>query len=95
LAQRYFDQGDPYQTAIASVAQTLDDMTAVRNRIAHRSDFAVRQFHGVVRRSYGYIPRGMSAGRFLLSRNPTALSQPEHFDYYAGILLAASQIVVP
>ena len=95
-ACRYFDRGEPFLTALGAARQTLEDTRIVRNRFAHRSEFAKQQFRTVVLRSLGYVPRGMGPGRFLLTTNPSSLAGGQTFiEFYANTLLGASQSIVP
>ncbi len=91
----YFDAGEPFATAIGAIGQTLDDISAVRNRFAHRSEFSANTFRNVVLRAFGYVPRGMSAGRFLLTINPSPSSGGLNFlESYTGALIGASRLIV-
>jgi hypothetical protein len=95
-ASVHFDSGDPYATALAGARATLEDMATVRNRIAHASDYAAAEFAAVVRRRVGYVPRGMTTGRFLL----TPIAYPgggglRFVDLYINTLLASAAVVVP
>ena len=98
-AKLYFAHGEPFNTAINAVTQTLDDISVVRNRLAHRSEFATSNFRSVVLRAFGYIPRiprGMNAGRFLLTINPSSsASSPTFLEFYANTLLGAGLSIVP
>ena len=95
-AKSYFDQGEPFDTAINAVTQTLNDITVVRNRLAHHSEFAASNFRSVVLNAFGYMPRGMNAGRFLLTINPSFSAASQTFlEYYANTLLGASLSIVP
>ena len=95
-ANTYFDQGEPFSTAIRAITLTLGEITAVRNRFAHRSDFALREFREVVLKSFGYIPRGINPGRFLLMINQSSPTGNQNFlNHYANSLLGASYSIVP
>jgi hypothetical protein len=89
----YFDSGEPFSSAISAGGSVLDEVFVVRNRFAHRSDFAAQEFRKVLTLRIGYIPRGMTAGRFLLSSSPAA--GQKFIDFYANTLLAVSSIIVP
>lgn len=93
-ANKWFQDGEPFSTAIGAIRQTVDDVAAVRNRFAHRSHAAEQRFRNVVRGRLGFVPRGMTAGRFLLTPNPNA-AQPQNFlELYANTLIAAGAAVV-
>ncbi len=69
-ANKWFDAGAPYLNAVSGVKSDLDDMADIRNRIAHRSAYSVTAFQDVVRARLGYVPTGMTPGRFLLGSIP-------------------------
>lgn len=95
-ANTYFMNGEPFTTSLNAVSQTVEEITAVRNSFAHRSAYAKSEFHNVVRRVYGYIPRGISPGRFLLSRHPSpAVGGLKFIEYYANNLLGSSASIIP
>lgn len=95
-ANMYFDHGEPFTTTIHAVTQTLGEITVVRNSFAHRSEYAASEFRAVVLRVFGYIPRGISPGRFLLMVNPSPSGGGQKFlEFYASILLGASLSIVP
>ncbi len=62
----YFLYGEPFTSAMNSVSTTLDDISIIRNSMAHRSAFARSNFRTVVVREFGFVPRGLNANRFLL-----------------------------
>ncbi len=95
-AQQYFDHGEPFATALGTISQTLDEIIVIRNRIAHRSDFSAQRFRAVVLKWFGYMPRGMTAGRFLLAVNPSPAAGGQTFiEHYANSLLGAGPSIVP
>ena len=95
-ANNYFDQGEPFSSTISAITQTLREIAGVRNCLAHRSEYATQEFRSVVRRSFGYLPRGINPGRFLLMINPSPLAGSQKFlEFYANILLGAGQSIVP
>ncbi len=95
-ASRFFQAGEPFATAVGAIAQTLDDISAVRNRFAHRSDFSANAFRILVLTAFGYVPRGMSPGRFLLTAHPSlAAGGLRFFEFYSGSLIGASRAIVP
>lgn len=93
-AGRYFDRGEPFQSAISAIRQTVNDIVVVRNRFAHRSEYASKEFHLVVRNTFGYVPRGINAGRFLLRVNPSPIAHGQIFlDFYANTLIGAARSI--
>ncbi|MCI0731422.1 MAG: hypothetical protein L0332_32490 [Chloroflexi bacterium] len=93
-ATRHFHRGEPFQTSLYAVELTLQDIVAVRNRFVHRSDYSAQQFHSVVKRVFGFTPRGINPGRFLLKKDPTG-SGLTFLEIYANTLLGAANLIVP
>jgi hypothetical protein len=89
-AKQHFAGGVPFSPTAAAAATTLDELVAVRNRIAHRSEYAKEKFRTVVRDQLSYFPRGMTPGRFLMIRTPSGKTT---FENYAGTLVAAAQLI--
>lgn len=89
-----FAGGDPYDSALGSIAATLTEMTAVRNRIAHFSEYAMEEFRQVVRQRLGFVPRGVTPGSFLLWRPaiPGALCV---FEEHVAALVTGAKAIVP
>ena len=92
---RYFGRGEPFRTTVNAIISTLDEIIIIRNRFAHRSDFSAIEFRSVVLRWFGYVPRGIIPGRFLLAKNPSLGGGQSFIDYYTNILLGASYSIVP
>lgn len=95
-SKKYFSAGTPYTNALAVTSSVCEDINIIRNRFAHRSIYSLSEFHKVVRREVGFIPIGMTVGRFLQSCS----SSPTHggnnyIEYYANVLQIASKIIVP
>lgn len=95
-AQIYFQNGEPFSIAMGSALRELEAIYTIRNRFAHRSEYAQAQFRQLVRNELGYNPPGMTPGRFLLSRKTaTTVRGQTFFDYYVSVLLSLAHIVVP
>jgi hypothetical protein len=94
-ADNYFADGEPFATPLAAAAVTLEDAAIVRNAFAHRSAHARSRFRALVRRVIGYIPRGMTTGRFLLTVPPgfARTGTPVIEGYRLDYLATASAIV--
>lgn len=94
-AKTYFMNGEPFTTALGYSMMILDDMYAVRNRFVHRSLHSSTEFHSVVMRVYGYLPRGISPGRFLLSKDPSgAFGGLAFIEAYVAVLVTSGQLIV-
>jgi hypothetical protein len=95
-AQLHFANGDPYDQAIKAIRSPLDNLVDVRNRFAHRSVHAQTMFHKVLRLELGYVPRGITPGRFLLSVHQKGLlGYQNYLDYFLQNLLIAAQSICP
>lgn len=90
-ANKYFEGGGPYATTIAGTKSDLEDISSIRNRIAHRSDYSVTAFRDVVRLHLGFVPAGMTPGRFLLHNLPPA-GVPA-IEQYGTILRASASLI--
>lgn len=94
--QTFFQNGEPFNTAINSAIYELESICTIRNRFAHRSEHAAIQFRNLIRNELGYNPPGMTPGRFLLSRiGRGSTHQPTFFAYYTNVLRVVSHIIVP
>lgn len=91
-ARQFFDLGEPFVSTISGARNALIEINAVRNRFAHRSEHASVEFTNLVRNTFGYIPRGINPGRFLLMNDPAA---PMRFiDKYEVILRVSARNIV-
>ena len=95
-AKLFFVDGEPFASAVGYSRQYLEDVCTVRNAIAHRSDSARNEFRALVRREYGYNPRGLNPGRFLLSPGPAGKPPgvPPMQQYYS-VLMVVGRMMVP
>ncbi len=94
-AARYFHLGEPFATSIGSVKTTSSEMNVIRNRFAHRSLFSRLEFQRIVTSRLGYVPRGMTVGRFLTGAAPTGTGASNMLDYYTSELKVAASAIVP
>lgn len=91
----YFRAGEPFSTAVGAITQTLEDIAIVRNRFAHRSEWARNKFRGLIIRVWGNVPRGISPGRFLLRQHPDPNAGGVTFiEFYANSLIGAGRSIV-
>jgi hypothetical protein len=93
-AALYFQDGEPYRSALELASMELDEMNTIRNRITHKSAHSKRQFNAFIRRKFGHGIRGMTPGRFLLTSLP---NPPPHtfLDYHIEVIRIASSMIVP
>lgn len=92
-ANVYFDRGDPFVAMVNSARNSLIQINTVRNRFAHRSQFAIVEFETVIRNAIGYMPRGINPGRFLLMADPNNPGL-RFVDTYAAILRVSARSIV-
>lgn len=88
-----FRDGEPYKTVLESVRTVLNNLNTIRNRITHRSVVSMSKFNDFARKILGYGKRGMTPGRFLLTKLPSD-PQMTFLDYYVRNLETASIIIV-
>ena len=89
----YLKDGEPFQSALATISTPLNDMITVRNRIAHRSGTAATRFLALVRQRHGSVQPGMSPGRFLLAPGTNPASR--RLDEYVVLLKTTARAIAP
>ena len=87
-AELLFRAGRPYATPVRAASLELNDMRAIRNRIAHRSVDARNKFAVVVQRRLG-VARRFGPGRFLLKN--TATPNQTYLAFFAAYVTAVGQ----
>lgn len=102
-AETYFRNGEPYATVLRAAQIHLDTFRAIRNRIAHSSEFAETQFLKKVEVLYGYVPTKITPGLLLLSHPPPAampfrmkMSRPPKslLEIYGDLILLLGEKIV-
>lgn len=89
-ANLLFKDGKPYAPPLQAAGRDVDDMRIIRNRVAHRSEYARSKFDDFVLRRLG-VPRRLHPGRFLLMRDH--VSNQTYLDFFSDrIILVADQI---
>ena len=95
-SQRFLNMGEPYLSAISTARYELKNLYTIRNRIAHRSEYAQLNFRDMVRSEIGYNPRGMTPGRFLMmKKSTTGRRKITYLEYYLNILHTLCDLIVP
>lgn len=90
-ANLFFKEGEPYMTALNSISSYLEEIKTIRNSIVHMSTNSQENFKSLVRIKMASSPRGISAGKFLLSiKNPPAET---YIEYYANILKSSARLI--
>lgn len=90
----YFQDGEPYRSALDTAAVELDEMNTIRNRITHKSINSKSKFNAFIRRKFGHGVRGMTPGKFLLTL-PSSSPPNTFLDYYIEVIRIASSMIVP
>lgn len=100
-AKVFFRGGEPFESALSAISDELMKMRTVRNRCAHYSQHAKKQYDKMIRKVYG-ATKHIVPGRLLLSAPPSALSAVSGaasyssvFELYCEILSTASSQIVP
>jgi hypothetical protein len=95
-SQQYFYRGEPFSSAISAARNELNNLHIIRNRIAHRSEYAQKNFRNVVRSEIGFNPRGMTPGRFLMMKKPSSgRKKIIYLSHYLDILQILCNQIVP
>jgi len=96
----FFKRGEPFESALSSVADDLKNMKVIRNRCVHFSRHSIDQYEKMLRRVFGSGQK-MSPGKLLMDAPPPGLSAVANvktynsvFTFYSEILATAvSQII--
>jgi len=67
MAERVFQDGEPFKTVISGINSTLQNIKKLRNNIAHNSRKSNREFNTLVRMELSPSDVGISTAQFLLS----------------------------
>lgn len=103
-ADIFFYQGQPFRAAFGHWRERLQDAAKIRNRVAHASQKARREFKSVALKHLGKakdgkLPQGYSPGDLLVEpadRGFGALGeQPNYFIAYMNMFLDLSEKLVP
>lgn len=93
-ARRYFDAGYGFTPGLAAAARSIDTLVATRNAVAHRSASSSRVFRLRVQAHLGFIPAGLTPGRFLMAMDPNSPNR-RIIEVLALHLRAAANTIVP
>jgi len=93
-AGKYFDSGYNFTPALLAASDAIETLVAARNAVAHRSASTSRAFHDRVRMRFGYAPRGITPGGFLIRSDP-ANPQRRIIESLAIDLQAAANTIAP
>jgi len=100
-AKVFFEDGEPYETAISSVLGYLKKMRVIRNRCVHFSQYAADQYNKMIREIFG-AGKKVTPGHLLLNPPPSGLlsgglpsNYSSTFELFTAVLDTACCIVVP
>ncbi len=92
-AERVFNNGEPYSSALRIRNSRFNDIKTVRNAIAHSSIRTREQFKIFVRKELTYYPTGLTPGGFLVKGTPHTPTRIFLEEYLDTILKSAGEIV--
>lgn len=67
LSKIFFDNGDPFNTAISSIKNDLIDLKNIRNSAAHKSNTTQTKLHSVASRKLGTYVSNIGVAEFITS----------------------------
>ena len=91
-SKNFFKDGEPFVPAILSAEVQLNEMKTIRNRITHHSDYASTRFLNLVRDKLGFIPRGITPGKLLITTVPGTDNSVLH--NYVTLLITLANIII-
>lgn len=91
-AKVFFNGGEPFESALSSVAEDLRRMRTIRNRCVHYSKHAKKQYENFVRQVFG-SGRLITPGRLLLNAPPTGLSTVAGATNYSSVFILYSEVL--
>jgi hypothetical protein len=95
-AKKCFRDGKPYSDALIGQKQFFEEMSIIRNAIAHSSAHSQNEFKKLAREKLlGAFPPKLTVGRFLATTIPGS-SPPESFlEHYLDIVSTVAEKIVP
>lgn len=92
-AECCFENGEPFRTALESVASELAEMTTIRNEIVHRSKPSNDKFKSFVRSKLKTAPPNITPGQFLATIKPKTTGTTFITAYCKKLKVLAKEIV--
>jgi len=83
-ANRWFKDGKPFTPALAAQQTRLEQLTTIRNAIAHQSSVARTKFETLVRNELTALPPNTTVGGFLLTTVPASNPLISYMEFYLG-----------
>lgn len=94
-ANRWFKDGKPFTPVLQGQQSRLDQLTTIRNAIAHESSSAKVKFETLVRAELGALPPAMTVGGFLLMTKPASAPPVSFMEFYLGQIEQVAFKIVP
>ncbi len=94
-ANRWFRQGKPFTPALQGQQSRLDQLTTIRNAIAHESSAARGKFETLVRNELQALPPSTSVGSFLITTKPNSNPPISFMEFYLSEVKRVGQNIVP
>ena len=92
-SELYFVNGEPYKSAISPAIVQLTDFRVVRNRIAHDSEPARKDFAKMVRGHFGHAFPGMAPGKLLMTVNRSRTGSLTYLEYWSETVDTVAQLI--
>lgn len=94
-ANRFFRNGEPYNTVLHPMTSRLNDIKTIRNAVVHASTDSQDKFKALVRRELRHYPPRLTRGGFLVTTIPNSSPPCSFLDHYLMQLLQAAENIVP
>jgi hypothetical protein len=95
-AKKYFVDGKPYTDALVGKRALFEEMSTIRNAIAHSSGHSQERFKRLVRSKLsGSCPPNLTVGGFLGMTIPGSSPPESFFDYYMDSLNTLASLIIP
>jgi hypothetical protein len=95
-ANKCFDTGRPFTTALTGQKMLFEELATLRNAIAHSSAHAQKRFRSLVRQKlHGSYPTNLTVGGFLAMTVPSSSPPASFFEHYIESINALADLIVP
>jgi len=88
----FFKRGEPFESALSSVANDLMKMKIIRNRCVHFSQHAIEQYEKMLRQVTG-SGQHLPPGRLLMNVPPSGLSTASDAAKYSSVFMLYSEVL--
>src|SRR5262249_4342529 len=94
-ADRWFQHGRPFTPALQGQQSRLDQLTTIRNAIAHESSAARVKFETLVRNELQALAPNTTVGSFLITTKPNSTPPISFIELYLSEIHRVAQNIVP